>query len=234
MYYYINADRTLVSVVDLIDTVLEWMSSWSDIFTLLRWKWANIQQVLMRWLIIWLTLTTRNGPLTECFEIKINQWQIRWMEINLSLACFITSISFFGFPLHFEIIIRILYDETLRTKLLYIIQLAIVFFHYFNPRNLFHIHYIDFVIGPTEFLCHIFISFFAGIPYNCFLLHYLLYLIDYCLLQLPIFRSIKQHAAVSGGMKAKQKSVGRTASNNKTTPTNDRTRDVYVIAKREA
>ena len=99
------------------------------------------------------------------------------IEVNLFFACLLGTISFFGFPLNFEIIIRILCDKTMRLKPRYIIQLGIAF-SAILMLSMNVIIILDFIFGPNEFLCHIFVAFFKGVPYNCFLLNYFLYLFD--------------------------------------------------------
>jgi len=99
------------------------------------------------------------------------------MEINEPLAWILGAFCVFGFPLNFEIIIHILYDKTMRLKPRYIIQLAIAFSGVFLLlTNVVLI--VDFCFGPNEILCNVFVSFLMGVPYNCFMLNYFLYLIE--------------------------------------------------------
>ena len=113
------------------------------------------------------------------------------LEINFFLACLLGLFCFFGFPLNFEIIIRILYDKTMRLKPRYIIQLAIAFsgilLLFTNVVIIF-----DFCFGPSEIVCNIFVSFFMGVPYNCFLFNYFLSFIDcFCAIVFPLWHFTK-------------------------------------------
>ena len=99
------------------------------------------------------------------------------IKINEFLAWILGTICLFGFPLNFEIIIHILYDQTMRLKPKYIIQLAIVFSGVLILLAIGVIIF-NFCFGPYEILCHLFVSFFLGISYNCFILNYFLYLIE--------------------------------------------------------
>jgi len=99
------------------------------------------------------------------------------MKINEPLAWILGTICLFGFPLNFEIVIHILYDQTMRLKPRYVIQLAIAFSGVLILlTNVVLI--INFYFGPNEILCHLFVSFLMGVPYNCFILNYFLYLIE--------------------------------------------------------
>ena len=99
------------------------------------------------------------------------------MEINFFLSFILGLLCWFGFPLNFEIIIRIVYDKSMRLKPRYIIQLAIAF-----SAILLLLTYVIVIchhyFGPNQWVCLIFVSFFMGVPYNCFLLNYLLSLTD--------------------------------------------------------
>jgi hypothetical protein len=99
------------------------------------------------------------------------------LEINASMAWILGAICFFGFPLNFEIIIRILYDKTMRLKPRYIIQLGVAFSDLFILLAVVVV-VVHFAIGPNEILCHIFVSFFMAIAYNCFFLNNFLSLLD--------------------------------------------------------
>ena len=99
------------------------------------------------------------------------------LEINLFMACLLGLICFFGFPLNFEIIIRILYDKVMRLKPRYIIQVAVALSGVFILVAL-SLVVVHFCFGPSETLCHIFVAFFMNISYNCFLLNYFLYLFE--------------------------------------------------------
>ena len=99
------------------------------------------------------------------------------MEINLFMAWLLGAICFVGLPLNFEIIIRILYDRTMQLKPRYIIQLGVAFSDVFILSAIV-IVVLHFCFGPNEMICHIFVSFFMGISYNCFLLNHFLSLID--------------------------------------------------------
>ena len=99
------------------------------------------------------------------------------MEINLFMACLLSVICFVGFPLNWEIIIRILYNKTMRLKPRYVIQLAVAFSDVFILLAIVVI-VAHFCLGPNELLCNIFVSFFMGIAYNCFLLNHFLSLLD--------------------------------------------------------
>ena len=99
------------------------------------------------------------------------------MEINWFLACLLGLFCWFGFPLNFEIIIRILYDKTMRLKPQYIIKLGIAFSAIaMLTTNVIAI--LHFIIGPNETICHFFVTCLMGVPYNCFLLNYFLSSID--------------------------------------------------------
>ena len=49
------------------------------------------------------------------------------LEINAFMAWILGALCFFGFPLNFEIILRIFYDKTMRLKPRYITQLGVAF-----------------------------------------------------------------------------------------------------------
>ena len=95
---------------------------------------------------------------------------------SIYIVAFLSVLCWFGFPLNFEVISRIVYDKTLRIKPRYILQLGTTFSSFFTlfTNTVDIIHYI---FGPNDFLCKIFI-FTVGWSYGTFLFNFLLSLID--------------------------------------------------------
>lgn len=96
--------------------------------------------------------------------------------LSVYLVSCLGALCWFGLPLNFEIVMRILYDKVLRQKPRYILQLSTTFSSLFtlftNAVEIIH-----FVFGPSNSICRLFML-IIGWSYGTFLLNFLLSLID--------------------------------------------------------
>ena len=116
------------------------------------------------------------------------------IELNVCFVLFLFAICAFGFPLNFEIVYRIVYENNLHSKSHYIIKLFMTFSSLFTLfTNVVQICHFIFRRSEqfSEQLCNFFIS-IVGLSYITFLFNLFMSLIDCCvLINFPLWHERK-------------------------------------------